>query len=109
MGPDSGLAVRGYANSSPEHPAAATHYVDVNSTNATPPYTNWSTATTNIQDASDFKPLLSIFLRFSPGDFALLIDGPFQTVKAAMKTKRTLLQTWMHCVAAMPQPHAWMR
>ncbi len=32
---------------------AATHYVDVNSTNATPPYTNWVTAATTISERAE--------------------------------------------------------
>ena len=32
---------------------AGVHYVDVNSTNATPPCTNWTTAASEIQDAVD--------------------------------------------------------
>lgn len=46
------------------------HYVMLTSTNAIPPYTNWLTAATNIQDAVDAA---------SAGEFVVVSNGLYQT------------------------------
>jgi hypothetical protein len=47
---------------------ATTHYVDVNNINPTPPYTNWATPATIIQDAVDTT---------DPGDEVVVTNGVY--------------------------------
>lgn len=49
---------------------ATTYYVDINSTNPTPPYTDWSTASTDIQSAVN---------QTTNGDLVLVNPGVYQT------------------------------
>src|ERR1700733_14250125 len=50
--------------------AATTYYVDINSTNPAPPYTNWCTASTDIQSAVNLA---------TNGDLVLVNPGVYQT------------------------------
>lgn len=65
-------------------PAATTHYVDLNCSNPTPPYTNWATAATNIQAAVSAA---------GDGDSVLVSDGTYRIVREIALTNGVMLQS----------------
>ncbi|HVU26261.1 MAG TPA: right-handed parallel beta-helix repeat-containing protein [Verrucomicrobiae bacterium] len=88
---------------------AATHYVDLNSANPTPPYTDWSTAATNIQDAVDVA---------TNGDLVLVTNGIYQSVgrsapdgspTSVVVTKAVTLQSVNGAVATLIDGISTMR
>ncbi|MCL4178086.1 MAG: PKD domain-containing protein [Verrucomicrobia bacterium] len=60
-----------------DHAFATVRYVDANSTNATPPYTNWASAAATIQQAADAA---------APGDEIVVTNGVYATGGRAVGT-----------------------
>ena len=60
---------------------ATVHYVDINSTNAIPPFDDWSKAATNVQDAID---------QAVAGDEVIVNDGVYATGERTFGTNSLL-------------------
>jgi hypothetical protein len=78
--------------------AAKVLYVDLNSTNPIPPYTNWITAATNIQHAIDAA---------RPDDTILVTNGVYSTggrAVASDHTNRIVMAKWRMVVRSVNGP-----
>ena len=73
--------------------AATTYYVDINSTNPTPPYTNWSTASTDIQSAVN-QATNGDFVFGKPGSLPVkwLCAAPDGSLTAVVVTNAVTIQ-----------------
>ncbi len=69
---------------------AATHYVSLEGTHPTPPYTNWSTAATNIQDAAD-AAVAADEIVVSNGVYALGQTESFDNLGISQGTNRVTI------------------
>lgn len=63
---------------------AATHYVDLNGTNPVPPYINWDSAATNIQEAVDAA---------IDGDTVVVTNGYYYLTSQILVTNDIVIQS----------------